>query len=338
MTLTARFFAMWEHRLARAHGDVKQPEPFSFGCDELGISPDGDPLGVLKSRAAAMVRSSHEILAVEAPPAVTENADGLLEFRSRVGGRSCNEVVRVWYRPSEPCSGVVLIVPHWNAPRQSLLAMAKIANLNRYACAVVSLPYHDERRPPEDTYAKGLVNANLGLTLASVLQGASDVIDTVSILLDRGHSRVVLMGFSIGSCVASLVDAHDPRVEAVLLHLMAGDFAGCVWDGISTVHIRSALEPNITLEDLAEVWAPISPESYVSSLTRMSRRRRFILSARYDLTFPRPVVTRYRDALNAAGVPHEWRDWPCGHYTLGRLPFSIMLAWKVNRILSSLRS
>jgi len=96
-----------------------------------------------------------------------------------------------------------------------------------------------------------------------------------------------------------------------------------VWEGLSSQHIRQALESNITLEQLRETWMVISPPNYIDRYATMKKKTIFIY-ARYDTTFPvrfsRQVVEKAREL----GMDHKAVEMPCGHYTLGETPFKFI--------------
>ena len=151
-------------------------------------------------------------------------------------------------------------------------------------------------------------------------------------LLEQGHRRVVLVGTSIGSCIAFLTFAHDERFSSGVFIHVSGYFADVVWSGLSTKHVRQGLEGSVDLEKLRFLWSPISPFSFVTRL-RGDKRPALMLSGEYDLTFP-PELTRqaYAEVKRCAlDARIEWL--PCGHYTMGRFPFSAIVGFRVVRFL-----
>src|SRR5918912_1827516 len=146
------------------------------------------------------------------------------------------------------------------------------------------------------------------------------VVDTraaVAWLGARGYGRVGVVGTSIGSCTAFLAFVHDERVSAGVFNHVSGYFADVVWRGISTRHVRAGIEGSLTLEELREVWLPISPLSYVERLAGLPRRPVRFIAARHDLTFPADLSREVIAAVRAAGVPANVSWLPCGHYTSG---------------------
>ena len=85
----------------------------------------------------------------------------------------------------------------------------------------------------------------------------------------QGYERIGILGTSLGSCLAMLTAAHEPRIRAQALNHVSPWFADVVWRGLSTRHVREALDGNVDLDELRELWRPINPWSYLDrSATR----------------------------------------------------------------------
>jgi len=106
-------------------------------------------------------------------------------------------------------------------------------------------------------------------------------------------------------------------------------FADVVWKGLSTRHVREGLEGHITLEQLRELWRPISPFSYLDRVSAPA----LLVYARYDLTFPVDLSMSLVDAFAERGLPHDVAVLPCGHYSTGMAPFKFMDAYLLTRFL-----
>jgi pimeloyl-ACP methyl ester carboxylesterase len=150
-----------------------------------------------------------------------------------------------------------------------------------------------------------------------------EVRQLVGWLWDRGYRRIGLLGSSLGSCIAYLACAHEPRVRALALNHAAAYFADVVWEGLVTEHVRRSLDPHIDLPTLRQIWAPISPIHFADHMSR-SDLRILMISGAYDSTFlpshSRPLV----NALRRADASLRRVVLPCGHYTLGRPPFYVV--------------
>jgi pimeloyl-ACP methyl ester carboxylesterase len=161
-------------------------------------------------------------------------------------------------------------------------------------------------------------------------QAVLDARRAVAWLSRQGFERIGILGTSLGSCLAMLTAAHEPRIRAQALNHVSPWFADVVWRGLSTRHVRQGLEGQITLEQLRDLWRPISPFSY---LDRVRTDRTLLVYARYDLTFPVDLSRSLIDAFEQRGVPHEVAVLPCGHYSTGMAPFKFLDAYLLIRFL-----
>ena len=150
----------------------------------------------------------------------------------------------------------------------------------------LTLPYHQERKPPDIERAEHLVSSNIGRTIQSMRQAVLDTRAAVRWLKLQGFERIGILGTSIGSCTAFLAFAHDPDINVGTFNHVSGYFADVVWQGISTQHVRQGIESELTLEELREFWRPISPVPFIQRLVSMKPRAMRFIAAKYDLTFP----------------------------------------------------
>jgi pimeloyl-ACP methyl ester carboxylesterase len=147
-----------------------------------------------------------------------------------------------------------------------------------------------------------------------------------------GAVGIGLVGFSLGSSIASIVAAHDARVAALALVLMADDLAEVIWTGSATAHLRGVLEERCTLAGLKSAWSVISPNSYAALLaTRLDRVK--IFAARLDSVFRPELTTRYVDRLTELGVRVDLDRVACGHYSLALFPFNLWCLLRLQRYL-----
>src|SRR5262249_20861570 len=139
---------------------------------------------------------------------------------------------------------------------------------------------------------------------------------------------------SVGSCIGFLAFTHDERFSTGAFIHVSSLFADVVWKGITTKHVRHSLEKATTLDQLRSLWLPISPHPFVERL-RGTDRQILMLSGRYDPTFLPELSQQIHAELDRCGVPYE-RVWlPCGHYTMGKFPFSWLAGYRVVRFLAA---
>jgi hypothetical protein len=242
-----------------------------------------------------------------------------------------NNIVRCRYFPAKngPRAAVV-VLPQWNADRGGHVGLCRLLNWAGMSALRLSLPYHDERMPPELRRADYIVSANIGRTLQVCRQAVLDARRAIAWLASRGYERIGILGTSLGSCLALLTTAHEPLVRAEALNHISPEFADVVWRGLSTRHVREGLDGHIELELLRALWKPISPKWY---LERLRERQTLLVYARYDLTFPVDLSKDLVRAFREQSIPHEVSILRCGHYTTGKTPFKYVDGWVLTRFL-----
>ena len=325
-----------ERRHARRN-DNRVVRPFGWGAEFLTDHTNGDdPARLVADYARRAVERSCEFYALPEIGDYRLDDAGLLTWTSAIETPSAeNNTARAHYFPELTITGrrndtrrAVVILPHWNAQPRSYFELARVFNRFGIAALRLTLPYHEERRPEELERADYLVAPNVGRTLQSMRQAVLDTRAAVRWLKGRGYERVGIVGTSIGSCVAFLALAHEPDLRAGVFNHASGYFADVVWRGISTAHVRKGIGDALTLEELRELWLPISPYAFAQKLAAAPRPIRFI-SARYDLTFHADLTRDVIEHLRAHGHAPDVVWLPCGHYTLGSAPFKHIDGWKI---------
>ena len=333
-----RLFLRWETSIFADDADERLPQEFRWGLrrldglirDEFGGVP---PEGGLPGLAAQLVGRSERFY--QAPEMRSVEFDGhRLRFDSPFPADE-PEVNRVSARlfESPRANGrAVVVIPQWNADSESLVKACRILNLCGLTALRLTLPYHEERRPQGMLRADAMVGPELGLTLQSIRRAVIETRQLVGWLLDRGYRRVGLFGTSLGSCVGFLALSHDSRVSAAVFNHVAGDFADVVWSGLATKHVRESLDPHVDLATLRRCWAPISPSNFAARLTD-ARPALMLISGAYDPIFLPQHSQALVDALHRSEVDFRRIVLPCGHYTLGKLPFYFVDAYLVTSFL-----
>jgi dienelactone hydrolase len=309
--------------------------PFEWGLSSILDHVNGDePAAVLRAHTERVMRTSDDFYAV---PTISDfRLEGeYLVWTSAVPTLSAeNNIARARYFPTQPKRGrprtAVVVLPQWNAQPDSHVEACHIFNRLGIAALRLTMPYHEDRRPPELERADHLVSPNIGRSIQSMRQAVLDARTAVRWLKEsEGFERVGIFGTSIGSCISFLAFAHDPTIEVGVFNHVSGFVADVVWQGISTQHVRAGIEDHLSVDELREFWTPISPVPFIPRLVNMKPRPMRFISARYDLTFPidltRDVIARVKEL----GLDLDVVWMPCGHYTLGELPWKALDAWKV---------
>jgi hypothetical protein len=224
----------------------------------------------------------------------------------------------------------VIVLPQWNADAGGHVGLCRLLAWNGLTALRLSLPYHDQRMPPELHRADYIVSANVARTVQVCRQAVLDARRAIAWLAAEGYDRIGILGTSLGSCLALLTTAHEPLIRAEALNHISPYFADVVWRGISTRHVRAGMDGHIELDLLRALWKPISPRWY---LDRVRDRATLLVYARYDLTFPVDLSEDLVREFGEMRVPHEVAVLRCGHYSTGKTPFKFVDGWILTRFL-----
>lgn len=327
-------FHAWERRLASVATD-RVVRPFEWGLDWVdGAGGTPSPGAHLEQWADQMVASSEQFFAL--PPCSDFTLEGeWLSYPSAVETPHVqNNRVRARYFPDSSPAGrkrAVIVLPQWNADPEGHVGLCHLLNRFKISALRLSLPYHDERKPPELQRADYIVSSNVGRTAQVCRQAVLDARRGVAWLASQGYESIGILGTSLGSCLAMLTAAHEPRLRAAALNHISPYFADVVWSGLSTHHVRQGLDGHIDLARLRRIWMPISPYPY---LDRMRDKRLLLVYARYDLTFPVDLSRMLVNEFRRRGIEHELAVLPCGHYSTGVTPFKWLDGLTLCRFLS----
>ncbi|MEQ1575348.1 MAG: abhydrolase domain-containing 18 [Vicinamibacterales bacterium] len=359
--MLTRLFHAWEHRLASVSKD-RLVRPFDWGLDWLPPSPE-DLVTQAPAAPSATLGPEHLVRAwvddvmadtgaffdagicedyafipAERQPgqpraALPTDGAGTLRFSSALvtPHPENNTVTARWFPSVEGTRGrAVVVLPQWNSDPGGHVGLSQLLARFGVSALRLSLPYHDGRMPPELTRADYIVSANVVRTVQVCRQAVLDARRAVAWLAGQGYERIGILGTSLGSCLAMLTAAHEPRIRAQALNHVSPWFADVVWRGLSTRHVRAGLDGHIDLDTLRALWRPISPFSY---LDRATQTRTLLVYARYDLTFPVDLSRLLIDEFAKRGRPHETAVLPCGHYSTGNAPFKFLDAYVLTRFL-----
>jgi dienelactone hydrolase len=330
-------FHAWERKLADVTTD-RVVRPFEWGLDWIpanGHRQDAPPAEVISHWVSDVMRDTDAFF-TPAPTTDYTLSDapdgGLLTFPSAfVTPHASNNTVRCRYFPVAPKPrAAVLVLPQWNSDPGGHVGLCKLLAWSGLSALRLSLPYHDDRMPPELHRADYIVSANVVRTLQVCRQAVLDARRAIAWLKLQGYDRIGILGSSLGSCLALLTAAHEPLIEAEALNHISPYFADVVWRGLSTRHVREGLDGHIELDLLRTMWSPISPRGY---LERLRNRKTLLVYARYDLTFPVDLSQELVQAFRDLGIPHEEAVLACGHYSIGKAPFKFVDGYILARFL-----
>ena len=317
--------------------DNRVVHPFGWGEEFVGGNPNGDdPREFFRDYAKKMVANSDEFFHSPEIKDFQTTQDSLLitqnlTWTSAIKTTSIenNTAYATFFPHSENKKSAVVVLPHWNAKAGTYFDLCKFFNKVGVSALRLTLPYHEERMPPELERADYLVAPNVGRTLQSLRQSVVDTRSAVRWLKEQGYEKVGVVGTSIGSCVGFFAFVHDITIDAGVFNHVSGYVADVVWSGLSTYHVKEGLQNDVSLEELREYWMPISPMAYMDKLAKMPPRPQRYIYTLYDLTFPVDLSRQMMEALRESGVKHEETAIPCGHYTLGEKPWVYLDGYKI---------
>jgi hypothetical protein len=329
-----RVFHTWERRLASA-AENRTVRPFDWGTEWIpDLGSDGSEASRLLDWSARALRESDRFFAVRDNTTYHLDGDRLTFTSAVVTPHAENNRVMARYFPDTSAAGrrrAVLVLPQWNADAGGHLGLCRLMNRFGISALRLSLPYHDVRMPPELLRADYIVSANIGRTLAICRQAVLDARHALAWLRSQGYESIGIMGTSLGSCLSMLAAAHEPLVRIAALNHISPYFADVVWSGLSTAHVRQSLDDNVTLDQLREMWMPISPWPYID---RMRDKRSLLVYALYDLSFPVDLSRKLVNGFRSQRIPHEVSVLPCGHYSTGVAPFKYLDGFALCRFLA----
>lgn len=326
-----RRFIENRERAHHARDNNRRSLPFEWGLHHVGLPPGEDPESALREYAERAVNNSDAFYGYE--PTQDYAFDGhVLKFPSYIQTPyEANNTVYGRFFEADKELGIV-VLPQWNCKWEGQVGLCRMLQYAGISALRVSMPYHHQRKPPEIERSEYMVSPNLGRTLTASRQAVTDARRAADWLFDRGCRRVGLVGTSIGSSIAFLTFIHDRRFSTGVFIHASGYFADVVWNGLSTAHVRKALEEAIDLPRLRKLWEPISPFPFIPKL-RGGNRSMLMLSGRYDLTFPPGLTQQSYDEFARLSIPVRTEWLSCGHYTMGKFPFQAIAGLKIRSFL-----
>jgi hypothetical protein len=329
-SVLSRIFFLWEQRLSRRDTN-RRVRDFEWGLEFVSRGePVSDPKTHLLNYAKRAVAESDAYHSYH--PVHDWRLDGdHLSFSTPLPTLyPKNNTVHGRFFPAASGGRVVLVLPQWNCDARGHLSLCRMLNFFGLSALRLSLPYHDLRMPEELVRAEYMLSPNLGRTLHAVRQAVIDSRAALDWLETRGYTKFAVLGTSIGSCVALIANAIDPRLALSVQNHISTYFADVVWNGISTRHVRKGLDGHICLDELRKIWMPISPKAYFKKLVGTGKKT-LLVHALYDYTFPTNLSREVLEDFRELGLAHSAFALRCGHYTSGVFPFNLVLGFAVCR-------
>lgn len=319
----------YEHRRWTTD-DNRRVRPFEWGIEHIGGSAhEADPKGFLRDYARRAVRNSTDWY--ECAPASDYELDSsnVLTFRSATESPWAeNNTVHAQLFPAKTKRAAVLVLPNWNAKWHGQRGLCEWIQRLGISALKMSLPYHDRRMAKGHERADQLVGSNIGLTLQANRQAVQDAKQCLRWLEQQGYTRIGILGTSIGSSVGYITLMHDEGVHAGGFFHVSTYFADVVSQGMTTNHVWEGLRDHVTVDELREYWAPISPMPFVEK-GMGANRKSLMVYGKYDPTFLPELTAEMLDALQEHGATPKTLELACGHYSLELAPFSYIAGYRM---------
>src|SRR5947199_4738103 len=204
-------FGKWMRAREIAHtkkDDNRVVRPFAWGLEFISDHVNGDdPRAVFREHTARAMERSEEFYSI-AEINDWNLAGDHLTWTSVVETPSAeNNIVHARLftprreRKNKPRAAVV-VLPQWNAEAQSHVEACRIFNRLGMTALRLTLPYHEERKPPGLERAEHLVGSNIGRTIQSMRQAVLDTRAAVRWLRQQGFARIAILGTRTGSYTA----------------------------------------------------------------------------------------------------------------------------------------
>ncbi|MBS1709576.1 MAG: prolyl oligopeptidase family serine peptidase [Armatimonadetes bacterium] len=183
---------------------------------------------------------------------------------------------------------VVVLLHFWGATDNMVeLEMAERLAVRGVASVVMPLPYHLGRTPPGMKSGELAVQPDPVKLRQTMTQAVLDVRRTVDWIETRNEFKkgaVSVAGTSLGSLVAELAFAVEPRFQCGVFMLGGSDLAGILWSSSRVVQHRETLRHNgYTEAKLRQELVPVEPNTY---LKLEDKRPTFVVRARQDTVIP----------------------------------------------------
>ena len=326
----------YEHRRWTTD-DNRRVQPFHWGLEHIGGDPkDSNPGEFVRDYAKHAIENSREWYAAAPVNDYQLDGENVLTFTSSLISPwpENNKVHAQLFPAKSKTSPAVLVLPNWNAKWHGQRGLCEWLQRIGITALKLSLPYHDRRMAKGHERADQVCGPNIGLTLQANRQAVQDSRNCLRWLEQQGHRSVGILGTSIGSSVGYITLMHDPAVKAGGFFHFSTYYADVISQGMTTNHVWEGLRNHVTVDELREYWAPISPIPFVEKGMGADRTS-MLVHGKYDPTMLPELSREMLDSLRRhGGIPHSV-ELHCGHYSLELAPFSYIAGY---RMLTFLRS
>jgi hypothetical protein len=239
-----------------------------------------------------------------------------------------NNIVHAQIFPGKKNGAAVLVLPNWNAKWHGQRGLCEWIQRLGITAVKMSMPYHDRRMAKGHERADQICGPNIGLTLQANRQAVQDTRRCLRWLEQQGYKRLGLLGTSIGSSIGYIALMHDEAIRAGGFFHISTYYADVVSQGMTTNHVWESLRHHVTVDELREYWAPISPMPYVERGLGADRNC-FMVYGKYDPTMLPELTEQMLNSLRLHGSNPRVLELACGHYSLELRPFSYIAGYQM---------
>jgi len=308
--------------------------PFAWGLEHVGANGEStNPREFLARFAERTLVQSDEWHAAPAAQDYAIEGD-VLTFTSAIASpwTENNRVYGQIFRAKRKGPAVVVLA-QWNARWEEQQNVCRWLQWLGITAIKMSLPYHDCRAIPDHPRADHMVGPNIGLTMQAARQAVLDVRCTMRWLERDGYDRLGVLGTSIGSAIGFVTMCHEPAIRAGAFLHASTYFGDVVASGLTTMNVWEPIDAaGVKPQELRDFWSPISPYPYIHKL-RGARKKILLITGKYDPTFWPELTEKLAAKLRCDEVDFEHLSLPCGHYSMGELPFNYIAGYRFGKFL-----
>jgi len=332
----------YEHRRWTTD-DNRRVQPFDWGLEHIGGDPaDPNPGVFVHNYARQAIQESVEWFATTPADDYALDHENVLSFTSSIESAwPENNTVYGQLFPARTSSNghrraspAVLVLPNWNAKWHGQRGLCEWLQRIGITALKMSMPYHDRRMAKGHERADQVCGPNIGLTLQANRQAVHDARRCLRWLEQQGHTRLGILGTSLGSSVGYITLMHDQAIIAGGFFHFSTYYADVISRGITTNHVWEGLRNHVTVDELRDYWAPISPIPYVERGMGADRKS-FLVYGKYDPTMPPELSREMLACLRSHGAQPRSLQLHCGHYSLELPPFSYIAGCQMLTFLRS---
>ncbi|HTT33296.1 MAG TPA: hypothetical protein VMH48_06820 [Methylomirabilota bacterium] len=338
MNFLERKIRRYEHRRWTTD-DNRRVQSFEWGLEHIGGSPnDPNPGAFVRRYSENAIENSADWYAAAHATDYHLDRQNVLTFTSSVTSPwpENNTVhARLWparrdsLLPIKAAKGTaVLVLPNWNAKWNGQDGLCEWIARFGITALKMSLPYHNRRMARGHERADQICGPDIGLTLQANRQAVHDARRCLRWLEQQGYTKLGILGTSIGSSVGYITLMHDSAVKAGGFFHFSTYYADVVSRGMTTNHVWEGLRGQVTVDELRDFWAPISPMPYVERGMGADRTS-FLVYGRYDPTMLPELSRQMLASLRRHGAHPRTLALHCGHYSLELFPFSYLAGYRM---------